>query len=307
MIHGINLNTPESDYFAFDACSNSRLTDMLESPAECRFNIDNPSKPTQAMIMGSAVDTLVFSPQEFDKRFMVFGPCQAATAKGLPCSNTANKLSEDGRQVCGIHGKGMEDSNTLSALSREDVELARAMRMAVYLHSTANQILNECDCFQASLLWDFQGLHCKARLDGAAWHLETLVDLKKQSPRGMHDSAEAFSRALHSYGYFRQAAMYRWGASLCGKKIANVVFIVVDESKVRARLKTDAKDKRLNECVQVYRIRDEAIYYGELQLNPLLAKYRECWLSGEWPANEAIIDVDIPAWAKKSIERSVSA
>jgi hypothetical protein len=305
---GINIDTPESDYFAFDACSNSRLTDMMDSPAECRFNIDNPSKPTAAMVLGSAVDTLVFTPKEFNKRFMVFGPCQQATAKGAPCSNSANKVLEDGRQVCGIHGKGMEDSNTLSALSYDDSELALAMYQAVFQHSTANQILNECESFQASLLWDFNGMPCKARLDGAAWSLDggTIVDLKKTSPRGMFDAKEAFSRTLYNYGYFRQGAFYRWGAQQCGKPVSNVVFIVVDESKVKARLKTNATDKKLNECVNVYRLRDESLYYGEMQLQPLLAEYHGCWESGEWPYSEELIDVSIPIFAERLIERSIA-
>lgn len=312
---GINLDIPESEYFAFDACSNSRLSDMLESPAECKFNIDHPSQPTPAMVLGSAVDTLVFTPHEFNNRFRIYGQCAETTGKGARCSNMANKtVLKFGAltDMCGVHGRGLDDCNRLSVLSEDDLHLARAMRDAVYLHSTANQILGECDAFQLSLVWDYQGMPCKARLDGAAWELDsgTIVDLKKWNPRGSGDSVEAFSRTIWNLGYFRQAAFYRWAAQQCGRHVANFVFIVVDESKVKARLKTGAPELdilRLQDAVTVYRLQDEAIYHGELQLQPLLAKYRECWTTGEWPRSEDIVDVDIPAFAKKSIERSLIA
>lgn len=309
---GINRHVPESDYFALDACSNSRLTDLLDSPAECKFQIDHPSQPTQAMTLGSIVDCLVFTPREFWHRFIVFGQCSATTAKGQRCSKTANRivsgdLDGDLVQVCGLHADGLDDLNRLRSVSQDDLALCEGMRHAVLQHSTASQIIGECEDFQTSLLWDFQGMPCKARLDGAAWCLDggTIVDLKKTSPRGSSDSKDSFSRTLYNYGYHRQAAFYRWGAVQCGKMVNNVVFIVVDESKVRSRLKSGSADPKLNECVHVYRIKDESLYWGEAQLQPLLAQYYRCWRSGLWPYDEEIIDVGIPQFAERAIERSL--
>src|SRR5262245_7327903 len=135
---GINLDVSEQDYFNFDACSNSRLTDLQDSPAECMFNILHPPKPTPAMVLGSAVDCLTFTPDQVTQRFIVFGLCEELTnkGKGPRCSNKASHLVED-RQLCGLHFKSGRDSNALVPLSQDDYQVAVAMHQAIQHHPTA--------------------------------------------------------------------------------------------------------------------------------------------------------------------------
>src|SRR5262245_5826258 len=181
MTPGIHHGLPEEAYFSFDACSNSRLTEMLDSPAQCRFSIDYPTPPTEAMILGSALDCLTFTPEEWPKRYQVFGQCEIHTKSGPRCSNGASKIVAR-QQVCGVHGKGFPTESTLYPLSQDDWEVIQAMHMALDTHQTARDLLTACEPeFQISLFWDFHGMPCKARLDAAAWDLDggTIVDLKK--------------------------------------------------------------------------------------------------------------------------------
>lgn len=303
---GINLGVPEDDYFKFPGCSQSRLRDLAESPAYCRFNIDHPPRPTDAMLLGSAIDCRITRPTDFPLEYLKLGQCSLHTKAGPRCTNGASKIV-GGQPVCGVHGRGMPSETTLQVLSSEDYDVVEAAHAAVMSHSTARELLEACDDFQLSLLWDFNSMPCKARLDGASWELDggTIIDLKKSARKGSWHSAEDFSRTLYNYGYHMQGAFYRWGARQCGHEVNNVVFIVVDETRIRERLQTAADDLRLNECVNVYRLRDESLYYGELQVQPLLAQYHECWKSGQWPFSEDIIDIGIPDFAARIIERNI--
>ena len=101
---GLHPDVPAEVYFACEAASNSRLTDLRKTPAHCRHRIDNPDEPTEALTVGDAFHAMVLLPESFDQRYVVCGPCSARTVKDLPCRNTgSNRIG--GKWLCGTHVK----------------------------------------------------------------------------------------------------------------------------------------------------------------------------------------------------------
>lgn len=288
----INYDMDEAAYHAIDACSSHRLSYMLKSPAHARWAIDHPEAPKPAMILGSAVDCLVLTSMEFDSRYAIVGPCEATTAKGKPCDNDGKYLSVDEHWYCGTHFKNDQNQNSnLTVLSKHDWETAHAMQESIYRHDDALALLSACDHFQASLFWDYGGMPAKSRLDAVAWDLDggTIIDLKTT----IDASPECFEKAIYNFGYHRQGAFYRHAAEQCGRQIKNFAIIAVEKDPPYV--------------VAVYRLKDIALHCGWMQIQPLLAKYYDCWKSGKWPGFPGITDIGIPHWSEKQIERSMSA
>ena len=70
-VDGVYLGVPADEYRAFDAISRSDLLLCQKSLRQFKFSKDNPSPPTDPMIIGSAFHCLVLEPDEFHKRYAV--------------------------------------------------------------------------------------------------------------------------------------------------------------------------------------------------------------------------------------------
>ena len=58
--------------------------------------------------------------------------------------------------------------------------------------------------------------------------------------------------------------------------------------------------------VVLYRLDDEAIRLGEVQVDFALGLYRRCKESGEWPGYTTdVVEIGLPKWADKAIERDL--
>lgn len=99
---GVYPLIPATAYHAHEALSNSRITDMMRSPAHCRWAMDNPDDDTPATIFGSALHAMVLQPEIFDAEFVVAGQCVAKKGDGARCGN-AGKYLIAGEWRCGVH------------------------------------------------------------------------------------------------------------------------------------------------------------------------------------------------------------
>lgn len=275
---GIYSGIEDSEYFRWKAVSNSRLGPLRKSPLHCRYAMDHPSEPTDALILGSAVDCLVFTPKDFNSKFVTPGQCEATTQKGKQCSNQALRLQESGWS-CGVHASGPE-LNARRILTKEQGETACAMAKAVHDHPGASVLLAACEELQLSLVWRENNLTCKGRLDGLASGLRTIIDLKTT----VDASPDYFSRKIFDYGYHRQAAMYMRGATACGIEVEHFAIVAVENAPPHA--------------VAVYRLENSAVEIGNTELLRLLDKYEHCEATGVWPGySEEPLAIGVPKWA----------
>lgn len=65
------LGVPESTYHGLDACSASRLTLVMRSPAHDEHAIRNPTPSTSAQRLGSAVHRACLQRDTFDTHYVI--------------------------------------------------------------------------------------------------------------------------------------------------------------------------------------------------------------------------------------------
>lgn len=313
---GVYPGIPEDEYFSWKAVSNSKLSPMAgKTPLHCKYAMDHPSEPKEAMILGSAVDTLVFIPTLFGERFAIAGQCEAITQKKAQCSKMGSmrwdrRLESQGRfwWICKTHGTGdirwgLPDAITI--LTPDQSSTAYAMAKAVLNDPGASVLLAACEHTQLSLVWheinnpSLPGLLCKARLDGISTELKTIVDLKKCQDA----SPEAFARSIANYGYHRQAAMYLRGATYHEFDVQNYVIIAVEEPPPHAvALYTLTERTPCNK--QIIQVNPSPVEYGNHELMRLLDLYERCETSGEWPGYPSKpVPIALPAWTMAKMER----
>lgn len=297
---GVYPDTPEEVYFRWPAVSKSRLEPLMKSPLHCKWAQDHPSEPTPAMTIGSAVDCLVFEPEEFNGRFAVAEQCQALTQKKERCSKRGLKRFYDNSESnkyswrCNSHFYPPQfKPSKIDVLTDDQSSAAYAIAKAVHDHPTASTLIHGCDEVQLSLVWRENNLLCKGRLDGFSTELKTVIDLKTCTDA----SPDAFARQVWNLGYHRQAAMYLRGCSANGIEARHFVIIAVETEPPYA--------------VAVYTLTERTLgpfmspaEYGNHQLLRLLDLYERCQATGKWEgypiAPQALA---LPAWAMGKVER----
>jgi hypothetical protein len=97
MTPGIYHNIPFEDYRRWPAVNQSTLKEMTRSPAHARAAMDRPRKATPAMLLGSAVDCLVFEGDSvFRRRFSgVLSGKDIDAAHGIKASLLRCRAADD--------------------------------------------------------------------------------------------------------------------------------------------------------------------------------------------------------------------
>lgn len=278
---------PDAEYHALRFCSKHSLDVLHHStPMHLLHERENPTPPTEAMLLGSAVHCLLLEPTEFERRHPVAGKCCKSTAKGDPCKNTGVAMLE-GQWYCGVHikGFGQHADRPDGAISDEQYVAVTKMRDAVIKHASAEKLLSMVGENELAAIWERDGITCKLKADGyrESHRLPGIIfDIKTTASA----SRAEFERSIANYGYHRQAAWYLDGFARLGRPVENFVFICVEKAAPYG--------------VAVYRLLDDAIEIGRAENDRLFALYAECERSNNWPGYSNLIeDVKMPAWAMK--------
>lgn len=258
---GLHKNIQPTEYHSWEGASASRLKELGRSPAHCRSSIDTPYEATESKIKGSATHCALLEPDEYPNRFHLFEGDRRTKA-------------------------GKEDWKSLLEITSEDYILRRntyedvnAMAAMAHQHKAANRLLKACDEKELSMVWEYDGVICKGRIDGYSSKFATIVDIKTTTDAGFNK----FKRTIWDYKYHWQAWHYREGARALGLEVDSYVIIAIENSKPYA--------------VMVYGLLDEAIDYAKEPMERLITTYGECMKSGEWPAYSDIIeDIGLPDW-----------
>ena len=286
---GLYPDIPEEVYHSqtgewADLPSKSRLEKLLWSPAHCRESWLHPKPPTDEMKFGSAVHSLVLTPKIFEAEYVIAGPCCAVTKKGTGCKNDGKYL-HGGQWYCGTHKPDGEPDDKKS-LSAEDFAKATAMRDSIMAHPAAASLINSLDAVELSAIFldPDADLLCKMRMDGVSHANECIIDIKTTGDARKGE----FDRSIFDFGYHRQAAMYLHGAASIGQKFNHFVIIAVEKTAPYA--------------VGVYRLKDDIVELGWLDVGQMMMTYRTCAEQNYWPAySEKVEDIGIPGWAIRKV------
>lgn len=273
-VEGVHPDIPAHVYHGWDCASNSRLSIIHEkSPAHLRAQMEAPSEPTDAQVIGTATHVAVLEPDSFDGLY----------ARGPEAKRNTNAGKAEWAAVEAKHPEKM-------ILKPDDFDLCLALRDAVHRHAIARALIEEAADRELSVVWGDPetGVLCKARLDGLARSIGAIVDLKTTKDAAPRE----YMKSVHNFGYHRQAAFYLDAARVHGMELTDFVQVVVEKSAPYG--------------VAVYRIEEAAIEAGRRQLRRLLDIYAECLSSGQWPCyGDEIQSITLPAWAWGQIEAEV--
>ena len=131
---GIFTDIPLEEYLAWEAVGASDLSNMIRSPAYCRYKQQNPDedKQTPAKRLGSAIHCILLEPDEWGKRYCVdpqspkggypAGWRNSGAYKDLVAGISMNLLPMDDFAACLLIQQNMEESEFCKkGLSRADL------------------------------------------------------------------------------------------------------------------------------------------------------------------------------------------
>ncbi len=269
---GLYPDVPLEDYLRWPLVSQSILTVIRDkSPAHARYEQLHPSPSTPAQLVGDSLHRAVLQPDLFAKEFL----------RGPDGPWNRNPYKAELEEMRSNHPEA-------TILKAEEYDTVLRMRDNVHTHPKISKLLTED--VELSAIWQDRAteLMCKGRFDCVNRKRGVFLDLKKTrdaSPRG-------FLKAIGTYGYYLQAAMYYAGAYALDLPVKHFVFVAIEDYPPYA--------------VAAYRITDKALMAAEYELGDLMQVYKECVESGHWPAySQDIEDIAIPGWVAARIENEL--
>lgn len=276
---GIYTDLSNEDYHASPGLSNSKMNLLLppHCPYSFRYQEDNiKHKDTDAFDLGTAVHTLCFEPDEFQKRFYRVHEVPKRTSNLGKEAHAAMVKAAGGRLI----------------LDAEEYKIAALMSSMVVSHRVWRELMKKAKeegatpCIEHSLAWidEDHGVMLRSRPDFFTQNI--IIDLKTTKD----SSPFAFSKAITEYAYHRQAALACDGLKrLTGRDYNNIVLFVVDKNPPH--------------FVRCYVLKENAVQQGRYEYKKAAEIYAQCTLNNIWPGYpEVIEDIDIPAWAYRSFE-----
>lgn len=239
---------------------------LLEMPpARWRYEQAHPTPPSAAMVLGTAVHTLVLG--------------VGAKVVAVESTSWQTKVAKAAKAEAQAAGH--------VALLRTEYDRAKAMADAVKAHPVAGALFSpERGEAERVLVWRNAetGVTCRAMVDhspheGAAGR-HVLVDLKTTedaSPRGI-------AKSVARYGYDRQAAFYLNGYRTLRGGDPAFLFVFVEKAPPH--------------LVRVDQLGLAELLAGADANRRAMEIYRDCTESGVWPGYEPEIGlISLPAWA----------
>ena len=300
---GAELRFHEEDrvYRKNKGVSQSELKEVLRSPAHwlARYGPNaEPTFPSTAMIIGTALHAKVLEPEAFDRQFcdrskldkdLTMAELRAALKdEGIEFKSTAKKpelealLYPDGKPV-----------DKRKSLSGDDFAAVCGMADALRTHDVTGRWFdpgrrNYRRANEVSLyVDDVQGLPIKGRLDRLEKTSEgwMILDLKSTDDA----SAEAFQKKSFSMGYHVQAAFY-----------IDLVARVMQVPAESVEFMFCAVERKKPHGINVFKASPDLVEFGRSRYKEALATLAYCLKADQFPGfSSDVKDLNLPGWVKK--------
>ncbi len=268
---GIYEDVPFSDYLAWDALSNSKLSLMAKSPRH--FKLGFCKEPTPAMQLGQLYHCGVLEPLAFAGRYAICPDfhlyAENSTTEGVHTTSKNTKFVKNSVREFVAMAEGRE------VVSKEWYEDTVALVRELTLNEDARRILNDPGPRELSIVWEEYGILCKARIDKIAHGI--IADLKSTA------AIDGFQNAIGRFGYHRQLAHYQAGWKELTGDTLEPWLIAVESSEPFA--------------VQAAPLHEESIAVGRSDRRRLMDNLLECLESNRWPPMANPKHWNVPAWA----------
>ena len=222
-------------------------------------------KQTESMALGEMVHCLVLEPTEFPYRFVI-------RPEGLDRRTTAGKAT---------YSDLLSSGKTIANL--EDYETAEGCANAILTHDSL-AMLNACDAMiEKRIDFELDGVPMRCKPDWLSLDLALIVDVKTTQDA----SPSGFSKSAETFGYYRQAWLYREAVRLQTGIDFRFLFACVETSKPYS--------------VACYEPSDRMMEAGRNDMMSLLAEYRYRFEADDWLQDwsKGIVPLDLPSWHKQ--------
>ncbi len=268
---GIHYDVPDVVYHSWEGLSSHRLGQLAEgdTPARLRYDMTHEKPPTEDKSIGTATHYMVLEPDKFDRRVAQW-PWDEKKGKDLERKSKADKETWE---------KFAVENTGKVILKKAAFDKARRFTDRIMDHPAANGLRDMAEAVELSLIWNWQGVVCKARVDMWVPELQAIVDIKT----GKETNDLDFERAACNYGYHRQGAFYLEGAKECGLDAKHFILIILEKPEPL--------------WVKVRRMKESMVWAGEDELKQPKKIMATCYKHGVWPGySDDIEDMDLPDW-----------
>lgn len=269
---GLYPGIPCDAYQRIDGVNQSALKDA-RTPAHIYESLNGePDAPTAAMVLGSALHARLLE-MTTAATLIIDGPINDKTGKPFGVDTNAYRdfaAQHPGKIILSGDGRAQLDG----------------MAEAVMRHDLARRLIESAGETEVSMVWDdpATGVRCKGRLDKFVRGV-LAVDVKTTA----NASPEAWSRAVHDYGYHIQSEFY--GRGMDANEIGGTPFgfLCVENTPPYG--------------VVIYDIEPESMAVAKHHVDRALAMVAACQKAGAWPGYpETVQQIGIPLWALKRFE-----
>ena len=252
MKSGIVIET-NAEYHGYrEAISKSRLANMSVCPAYFKWCEDNPTEPSEDMVLGSAFHKIVLEPETFGDEFAVMPNFDGRTTQG--------KL---------LKKQFKETKGNKQVITQDQYDTICGMRDSIMSNPYAKKLIN--GNIEQSMYFtdDLTKVECKCRPD--VWRKVAdrvvITDLKSAKSVMPND----FMRDCVKYHYDLQTAMYRDGASkVLGVPKDNIDFVFI------------AVEKKPPYLLNIMQADTYVIQKGEADFREFIGTYAECMQTQNW-------------------------
>ncbi len=257
----------------------SSLKPMLKSGAEYQYRLANPIVPTEAMLLGTALDVYFFgmmagSVLDFATHYIV-------KPEGVSFSTKDGKSWRDNDAV----GKEI--------ITFKDMERVKGMTEALLAEPDASAFFNagkaQVPVYQ-NIDVDGTDFPCKGLADWRpSRYPDVVVDLKKAADV----ESRAFGKQAVRLHYAMQAAFYQKLFVQMGEPIKYFCFVAVEPEPPHA--------------VEIYSLSEDDLTYGRRLYELALRRLIACHDSGKWPSRmkdgtseprTGITELVLPTWGR---------
>ncbi|MEF9521352.1 PD-(D/E)XK nuclease-like domain-containing protein [Streptomyces sp. RB13] len=236
-------------------------------PAQFKYDRDHPTPPKKEFDLGHAAHQMLLG--------------EGPEIDVLDFDNYLTKAAKTARAEAYDMG--------VVPLLRREYEQVEAMVAAVRSHPDASSLLAMQGVAEQSIYWTDPdtGIRCRVRPDWLVQHprVTLVVDLKTTTDA----SPDACSKAIESYAYHQQGALYIDGVQAAGLAPEGARFIWIFVSKKAPHL------------VTVRELADQDQDIGRARNERALRIYRDCEQTDTWPdwtgPVPTIPQLGMPTWA----------
>jgi hypothetical protein len=282
---GVYLGVAYEDYRAWPAANATALKHGATlSPKHMRATIE-VGTDSRDRKFGRAVHCYFLERERFAERFSVAKPCCAPVGggerKGQPCG-VSSHLADGDSWYCGTHAKGHPEAAEPSEYIQA-TELAALQRMyeSATEHAAISLLRAHGGC-EVSLVWDRDGLPCKARLDKL---LEKgpqgdpyILDLKKCQAYAI--DLRSIDRSIVDYHWDAQAWWYRDGYERLTGRSARFWWVFMEDG-VPFDIRPKAATRKWLRC-------------GQMRMESAWQTYLWCVQTGDWRGVSPDVDDEEP-------------